>query len=52
MTTATRAWLVDTAFSHSAGGVSGAIDQAFADAAPTWAATAVVMVVVPLLLRD
>jgi uncharacterized protein (DUF4415 family) len=51
VTTATRVWLVDTAFRIPLVGISGAIDQAFADAAPAWAATAVVMVVVPLLLR-
>ena len=51
VTTATRAWLVDTAFRIPLVGVSGAIDQAFTDAEPVWAASAVAMVVVPLLSR-
>jgi len=51
VTTALRAWLVDTAFRIPLVGVSGAIDQAFAEAAPAWAASAVVMVVVPLFSR-
>jgi hypothetical protein len=49
--TATRAWLLDTAFRIPLVGVSGAIDQAFTEAEPVWAATAVVMVAVPLLSR-
>jgi hypothetical protein len=48
---ATRAWLVDTAFRIPLVGVSGAVDQAFTEAEPVWAATAVVMVAVPLLSR-
>jgi hypothetical protein len=47
----TRAWLVDTAFRIPLVGDSGAIDQAFTEAEPVWAATAVVMVAVPLLSR-
>jgi len=42
---------VDTAFRIPLVGISGAIDQAFAEATPAWAATAVVMVAVPLLSR-
>jgi len=51
VTMATRAWLVDTAFRIPLVGISGAVDQALADAAPAWAATTVVMVAVPVASR-
>jgi len=49
--TAIRAWLVDTAFRIPLVGVYGAIDQAFTNAQPVWAASLTVMVLVPALAR-
>jgi hypothetical protein len=49
--TATRAWLIDAVFRIPLVGVYGAIDQAFTDAQPMWAASAMAMVFVPLLAR-
>ena len=49
--TATRAWLVDTVFRIPLVGAYCAIDQAFTNAQPVWAASVMVMVLVPVLAR-